>query len=142
MSSLSIEQYDYLMGLGKRFVDDSTLALAKNWSKDLLSIDEREAFILDYTKGRIEFKKMSLNKRYRSNIVLVRLCTMKRHTNPDGTIFPDAHVHLYDEIYGNAVAYPISVIGLSSPFTHEEAFEKFTAFCKITSPRIQAVIGA
>lgn len=142
MSSISIEQYEYLMTLQKRFVEDITLDLNKPWSQELVSLDERESFILDYTRGQVEFKKMSLNKRYRSNIVLARLCTLKRHTNPDGTVFPDAHVHLYDEMHGNAIAYPISHIGLSQPFTHEEAFEKFSIYCKITSPRLQTVIGA
>lgn len=144
MSSISTEQYDYLMSLGKVFKEEVTMDLSKQWTKDIISIDGRENFMLDYRKGKIEFNKISLNTRYRQNICLVRLCTMKAHTNPppDNTRYPGAHLHIYDEVYGDAMAYPISVVGLSEPLTREEAFSKFSEFCKITIPRLQIVIGS
>jgi len=140
MSSITKEQFEYLMNLRKRFLNDDTVDLSRAWSKEVISLDERESFLIDFDKSTYEVRKMKLNERYRTSIVLIRLCTKKRHTNPDGTVFPDAHVHIYTEEFGDAEAHPVSILGLKDGFTNDDAYNAFMDFCNVTSPRLQMMI--
>lgn len=143
MGAISEEQFRHLMSLPKHFVDDSLIELRTPWTREVKSDDEKESFQVDYYKGRAEIRKITVNKRYRTTVVLARLCTLKRHTNPDGSMFEGAHFHLYDEEYGDAIAHPISVLGLDDEFEIIDAFCAFTEYCKIGSlPRIQNLLEA
>jgi hypothetical protein len=143
MGAITEEQCRHLMSLTKHFTDESTIELGENWIREVKSDDDRELFLLDYYKGRAELKKFVVNNRYRTTIVLARFCSYKRHTNPDGTVFEGPHLHLYDEDYADAIAYPVSELGLKETFSLVDGFSAFIKYCNIDSvPGVQLTLEA
>lgn len=145
--NLPSKEFDYLLGLEKSFINDTSIVLGpppQRWTRELVALSQREYFQLDYRRGTIEIKKMSLNNRYRSSIVLVRLCSNGIHTNPEnvgGETFMGAHVHLYSEEYGDRIAYPVSKLGLADHFPVVDGFYSFLKYCNISGiPAIQTAI--
>ncbi len=66
--SLTQTEADALLALEKRFVDKSVLVLgsiAIHETRELISTDGREKFLLDIHRGRINLKKYTLNHRGR-----------------------------------------------------------------------------
>ena len=65
-------------------------------------------------RGRINPLKSYYKLIYRGNIRLIRVDIGDggTHINPDGTIFPPGtpHIHLYDEVYHDSIAYPLPKI--------------------------------
>jgi len=87
-----------------RVNDDPVLYPARGnaISIPLISTDKRENFLLDISRGRIDFQKVTYQNRCRQVIVLVRLDIKgPAHPNPDGTEIPTPHLHLYREGYGD-----------------------------------------
>ena len=79
---------------------------------DLVSSDGKHAFIVDINrKGYINFsRKCTYQGRYQKDVILLRLdVDGPEHTNPDGTILPKTHLHIYREGFGDRFA-----IGLPS----------------------------
>lgn len=70
-------------------------------------------FILSIYRGNIEPERFSINLRFRdTNDCLLRLdINGGPHTNPDGTITPTNHIHVYENSYNPkcSYAYPISI---------------------------------
>jgi len=143
---LDQKNFDYLLSLEKKFEDlGERLLLGPppiKWSRNLVSINEGgEAFILDFYRGRIELQKYVFNKRYRKCIILVRLCSQGKHTNPDGKSFDGPHVHVYSEGYDDKIAYPISKIGITDIARKDLAMIEFFSYCNIKDyPSIQLSI--
>ncbi|MDG6473849.1 hypothetical protein QAZ13_06585 [Glaesserella parasuis] len=105
----------------------------------LHSMDKKETFNLDVTRGYIALEKITFQTRARKAIVLVRLdIEGPPHRNPDGEEIICPHIHLYREGYGDKWAYPLpdelkSV--LDRPY---ELLDKFMDYCHIIGkPMIQ-----
>ena len=75
----------------------------------LSSLDKRELFHLDISRGRIDLKRIKYQNRARTTIILYRLdFSGAPHRNPDGEEVPCPHIHQYTEGYDDKWAYPIT----------------------------------
>lgn len=138
---LTEEEFKYLLALEKRFEDSEGLSVGSGtWSRDILAVQTKDMFILDYRRASIEFKKFTFNKRYRNSIILLRYDALGRHTNPDGQTFEGAHVHIYKEGYNDKFAYPVGAIGLKEDQVNaEDILMQFLKYCNVNDvPNIQS----
>ncbi len=142
MISLTQQEFGNLINLKKKFETNEIIHLDKSWARNILSLETRDAFILDYTiRGPIELKRYTYNKRYRKTIILLRYDSSGRHTNPDGFVFDGPHVHIYREDFDDKFAFPIEDIGAVSSSTREEVLELFLKYCHVVDyPNIQHTI--
>jgi hypothetical protein len=104
-------------------------------SVPLHSIDRREHFSLDLSRGRIDLQKVKMQNRGRQVVVLVRLdLGGAPHRNPDDEEIPAPHLHLYREGFGDKWAVPLPVDGFRNPADAWATFEDFLRFCNVTQP--------
>ncbi len=140
--SLTQTEADYLMALAKQFSTDDVLVLGDTpleYSRDLVSLDGREYFVLDIWRGTLNLKKYKLQERARVIIPLVRVDVGgPLHTNPDGAIIPCPHIHLYREGFDDKWAYPLNDFPFRNPEDIIITFEDFAKLCNIQRlPQIQ-----
>lgn len=142
--SLKQDTFNNLLTLKKAFEDTSTISLSSAWTKDILSLESKDKFILDYRRGKIEVRKYSFNKRVRGSVVMVRYCSLKRHTNPDGVVFEGSHFHMYKEGFDDKVAFSVrDTLGIDpNTSSREEILAAICKFCNIQDPSIQIGIEA
>jgi hypothetical protein len=89
------------------------------WTQEIISVDNKESFLLDFFRPRLEISKtkITFNTRYRKIIRLIRVDLSGTHTNPEelgGNTFEGPHIHIYDEKFHDRVAYPLSKIGIDN----------------------------
>jgi hypothetical protein len=107
MADIDIPQSeaDALIGMEKRFVDDSDWTFPASGQRvalPLTSVDRRENFMLDVTRGQIKLTKATFQNRARQAIILLRLdLEGAPHRNPDGEEIPCPHLHVYREGFGD-----------------------------------------
>ena len=131
---LTKKEYDYIIKLKKEFKENDQIVLDKKWARDIVAIETRDTFILDYYIGTIELKKFTYNKRYRNTIILLRFDSSGRHTNPNGQIFDGPHVHIYRENYDDKYAFHVSEIGIGTgDLKKAEVLEKFLQYCNVVN---------
>ena len=98
----------------------------------LQSMDKKETFNLDVTRGYIALEKITFQTRARKAVVLVRLdIDGPPHRNPDGEEIGCPHIHLYREGYGDKWAYPLPdelKCVLDNPYN---LLDKFKDYCHI-----------
>ncbi len=139
--SLDDAQFNYLIKLNKSFKEDTVIVLGPapiNWTRDIISLDTKDTFLLDFYRGALNISKYSINKRYRTAIPLVRICSQKRHTNPDGTVFSGPHFHIYKEGFGDRIAHPFSKLGINDDCPMDEALVAMLHYCNVGKlPNIQ-----
>ena len=137
-------EYLHLIELEKSFKEQKVLQVGPppiQWSRDIIATNKSEFFLLDGYRGSFEVKKYTFNKRYRQVIILIRLDSLGRHTNPDGTIFDGPHIHLYKEGFGDKFAFPVNKIGLKKPFKIEDGLIKLLKYCNVINiPSIQSSV--
>lgn len=101
----------------------------------LTSLDQREAFLLDIRRGRINLAKATYQNRSQKVMILVRLdIEGTPHRNPDGQEIPTPHLHLYREDYGDKWAIPISESDFPDVTDLYKVMEDFMSYCNITQP--------
>jgi len=101
----------------------------------LQSLDKREQFLLDLSRGRIDLKKVKMQNRGRQVIVLVRLdLGGAPHRNPDGEEVPAPHLHLFREGYGDKWAVPVPADRFRNIGDVWTTLEDFMQFCNIIQP--------
>lgn len=101
----------------------------------LISVDEKESFMLDVGRGRINLEKGKAQNRARNVIVLARLdYGGAPHRNPDGEEVGGTHLHLYREGYGDKWAYPVDLEIFSDTSNAMNTLSEFMGFCNITLP--------
>lgn len=140
---LTQAEADQLMGLVKRFLDQSALLFplhgeAAKW--EVRSEDGRESFLIDANrKGRIKVSKCTYMERYRVTEILLRLdIDGPDHDNPDGTTVPCPHLHVYRENYEDKWAYPLPAGRFTSPSDLVTTFREFLEYCNVRDiPDIQ-----
>jgi hypothetical protein len=136
--NLTQEEADSLMAMEKHAVDD------KEWlfpypsgrvTIRLTSLDNRENFMLDITRGQIRLIKATYQNRARAVLVLLRLdLDGAPHTNPDGQEIPCPHLHIYREGYGDKWAIPAPATRYTNTLDLFSAFEAFMQQCNIIDP--------
>ena len=99
----------------------------------LQSLDKREQFLLDISRGRIDLLKGNYQNRARQVIVLVRLdFGGAPHRNPDDEEISSPHLHIYREGFGAKWAVPAPVDNFSDTSDLWRTLEDFMRFCNIT----------
>jgi len=140
--SISKETFEALMALDKEFVEGTTVSLKDNWTKDIESTTTRDKFQLDYRRNKIEIRKYSFNHRTRISVVLVRYCSLKRHTNPDGKVFDGPHIHIFCEGYDDKIAFEVKDVLKIDPETSskEDILSALMDYCHIKKSTIQTMM--
>lgn len=109
---ISEKEFNQLMDLEKVLEDESPIILPNNGGKItriIKSFCEKEDFILNIERGKINLSKVKYQSRYKkTNTILVRIDTNgPRHQNPDGQYINCPHIHIYKEGYGDRWAYKL-----------------------------------
>jgi hypothetical protein len=129
---------DALLAMHKRRRRDQLHRLPDLGGKlvvDLDSLDGREAFTLDITRGRINLLKGTYQHRARQIIVLARLdFGGAPHRNPDGTEINVPHLHVYREGYGYKWAYEITPDRFPNAQDRWSLLINFMSYCSIVEP--------
>jgi len=104
----------------------------------LTSLDKREEFILDITRGYISLAKNTFQNRARKTVILARLDTGgPAHQNPDGSLINCPHIHMYREGFGDKWAFNLPDI-FSNPNDLGITLDDFMAYCNIVKrPNIE-----
>lgn len=108
-------------------------------SVPLQSVDGREQFFLDLSRGRIDLRKVKMQNRGRQVVVLVRLdLGGPPHRNPDGEEIGTPHIHVYREGYGDKSAFPVPGNRFRALADVWKTLEDFFGYCNVTrSPIIR-----
>ena len=144
---LTQNETDNLIDMRKRRIDDKEWqypGLGGGISVPLVSFDERERFILDIRRSRINLQRGSYQSRGRRVVVLVRLCFgSTSHTNPDGNEVGLPHIHIYREGYGDKWAYPVTAAEFGNLGDQWQTFQDFMQHCNIVeAPNIVRGLSA
>lgn len=140
MAELELNQRDAdaLIALEKiRATDDSVdyPGLGGRVSVPLTSLNRREEFTLDVSRGRIDLVKGTYQTRARHVIILVRLdFGGPPHRNPDGEEVACPHLHVYREGYGDKWAVAVPKDKFSDFSNLWTILEEFMAFCNVVRP--------
>lgn len=129
---------DALLKLEKKYINYSPVQWPSPRSKvslNLLSLDDREAFLLDVSRASIRLSRLVLQTRARVTVVLARLdIDGAPHRNPDDVELPCPHIHLYREGYHHKWAYPVPPEHFSDLADHQQTVTDFMRFCNIVRP--------
>ena len=139
-SNLTQAEAEALIALEKRRVDATEWnypTFGERVTVPLVSLDGREAFLLDLRRARINLTKGTYQNRGRQVVVLARLdFGGAPHRNPDGEEIRSPHLHLYREGFGDKWAFPVP----SQHFLHQDdpwqTLEDFMRFCNVVQPPI------
>jgi hypothetical protein len=105
----------------------------------LNSIDKREQFFLDVSRGWIDLAKVKMQNRGRQVVVLVRLdLGGAPHRNPDDEEVPSPHLHIYRAGYGDKWAIPAPTDRFRNLANIWMTYEDFLRFCNVTlTPHVE-----
>lgn len=136
--NLTQEEADVLIGMEKHRANEDIKSFpmrGESLTLPLQSLDKREQFLLDLSRGRINLLKVKMQSRGRQVVVLVRLdLSGAPHRNPDDTEIAAPHLHLYRENFGDKWAIPLPADRFRNPADIWKTFEDFLRFCNITHP--------
>jgi Family of unknown function (DUF6978) len=135
---LTQEEADALLRMPKKRKKADTVRWPDPGNKvavDLLSLDEREAFVLDVGRSYIKLANLKLQTRARVTVILVRLeIDEPPHRNPDDTELPCPHIHLYREGYQDKWAHPVPPEHFRDLSNRAQTVEDFMRYCQIVEP--------
>lgn len=132
---LTQAEADALFALKKYRIDDTIWSYPGPGEKIIIpleSIDKKESFLLDISRGSINLAKGTYQNRARKVIVLVRLdFDGPPHRNPDGTDIPCPHLHVYQEGYGDKWAVPPPQTKFTNATDPWAMLQDFMDYCNI-----------
>lgn len=145
---LSQAEADKLRAIEKKRSDETRRIFPVAGEKltiPILSMDGREKFQLDISRGRIRLAKCTYQERYQSINILVRLdLDGPPHPNPDVNVVPlkflapyngqtlkPPHLHLYVEGFLDKWAIPLPT-DFTAPNDLFTTFQEFCTFCNIS----------
>lgn len=138
--NLTQSEADSLIAMAKTRLNDDEWdypGMGGSISIPLTSLDKRENFSLDVSRGRIDLSKGKYQHRARQIVILVRLdFGGPPHRNPDGEEIVCPHLHIYREGHGDKWAVGIPAKSFSNPSDLWQTFEEFMRFCNIVEPPI------
>jgi len=99
----------------------------------LVSLDDKERFLLDVSRGRIDLRQGTNQLRTRQTVILLRLdYNGPPHRNPDGEELGGNHLHIYREGFADKWALPISDDDFSNLADHWQTLHDFMRYCNVT----------
>lgn len=134
---LTQAEADALIVMEKRRLDEQRHSYPTSGSLvvPLQSVDKREQFLLDISRGRIDLLKGKYQTRARQVVVLVRLdFGGAPHRNPDDQEIGSPHLHLYREGYGDKWAVPVPIEHFPRTSDLWGTLEDFLRYCRVTNP--------
>lgn len=135
---LTQDEAGELIGMEKHRADEDVYDFpraGRGVSIPLVATDDRETFVLDLYRGRIDLKKATYQTRGRSMVVLARLdLAGPPHRNPDGEEIAAPHLHRYREGYANKWAFPLPDGVFSDPADLWQTLQEFMGYCNVTRP--------
>ncbi|WP_420239138.1 DUF6978 family protein [Telmatobacter bradus] len=136
MVDLTQAEANQLLAMEKqRMNDDPHRFSAFRLEIPLKSTDQRERFLLDIGRGRIDLVKVKYQMRAREVVTLARLdFGGAPHRNPDGQEIPSPHIHEYREGYGTKWAKPLPAHLFPNQNDPQELFEDFLRYCHVVLP--------
>jgi hypothetical protein len=152
---LTQSEADALIVLQKKRATDTSYDFPKRGETlaiPILSMDERESFLLDISRGRIRLTKCTYQERYGGIIILVRLdIDGQPHTNPEvssvpvaylashnGATLPCPHLHVYVEGFMDKWAIPAPPDKFPKIDDIHSTLDDFFRYCNIIqAPIIQ-----
>ncbi len=137
-TNLTQAEADALIGMEKHRTNEQDWAFpmgGESISVPLHSVDGREQFLLDMSRGRIDLRKVKMQNRGRQVVVLVRLdLGGPPHRNPDGEEIGTPHVHVYREGYGDKWAFPVPADRFRELADLWTTLDDFFQYCNVTRP--------
>ena len=118
----------------------------------IVSLDEKEDFLIDLNRGQIRLTKCTYQERYETINILIRLdINGSRHTNPEvlavplpyltpynGRTIDCPHLHLYVEGFMDKWAIPAPQDRFTDTTNLYTTLQDFFRYCNITEiPKIQ-----
>ena len=139
-TDLNQAEADALMTMEKRRVDETEWDypdFGGRVTMPLVSMDQREPFLLDLRRARIAIGKGTYQHRGRQVAILARLdFGGAPHRNPDGGEIGSPHLHLYREGYGDKWAFPVPTDHFADLEDPWRTLEDFMRFCNIVEPPV------
>ena len=139
MILLTQQEADSLLVLNKHFIGDDRFdfpSLGGTLRIPLHSLDRREEFSLDITRGRIQLEKNTFQTRARKAIILARLdIAGPPHRNPDGKEVECPHLHLYREGFDDKWAVPLPEV-FTDIVDMIELMDTFMNYCRVVDKPI------
>jgi len=132
------ELADSLLSLEKHRIDDTIIQLAHichggSLTVPLIAPSNKEEFLLDIERNRINLLKGKYQTRVRGAILLARLdFGGAPHRNPDGQEISCPHLHLYRENYGMKWAFSVPSESFPDMTNLWQTLFDFMNFCNIT----------
>jgi hypothetical protein len=103
----------------------------------LQSLDQREHFLLDIGRGRINLLKGTYQTRAKQVVILARLdFGGMPHRNPDGEEIPSPHLHVFREGFADKWAQPLPPEHFTKPSDSWALLEDFLRLCNVTKPPV------
>jgi len=140
MADLEITQSEAeaLIAMEKHRASDDRYSFplgGRSVSIPLQSVDKREQFLLDISRGLIDLGRGKYQNRARQVVVLVRLdFGGSPHRNPDGEEIGSPHLHIYREGFGDKWAIPLPADRFPRITNLRSTLDDFMQFCNITLP--------
>ena len=135
MMVLSQQEADTLIAMDKRSVSSDSVHLPYLGGQiqvPLVSLHQREEFILDVRWGRINLRKGTKQLRAQQVIVLLRLdYNGPPHRNPDDTEIGGSHLHHYREGYADKWAVDLPEGVFSNLNDHWQTLHDFMEYCSV-----------
>ncbi|WP_316353356.1 DUF6978 family protein [Candidatus Trichorickettsia mobilis] len=132
--NITQDEADSLFKMEKIKIDDNPWGLPDLGGKievPLISVDKREHFMLDISRGKINLKRQKYQNRARDAIILARLDLGSPHRNPNGEEIGIPHLHLYREGYGDKWAFTIPDNIFQDINDFWQTLHDFMRYCKI-----------
>ena len=133
---LTQAEAEALLQIRKWFPADTTFAVPSGKRVYELESDApEERFVLDTFRGTIRLRKVVLQNRARTSVILARLdLNGAPHTNPDGEHIECPHLHVYREGFDDKWAFPLDPNEFTDPHDLAQAFVDFCHFCSVRPP--------
>lgn len=139
---LTQAEADQLIAMPKRTCNEDVQIFPSLGDKLVIefeSVDKTEDFLLDVSRSRIDFCRITYQNRGRIVVVLKRLdLNGPPHRNPDDQVVPCPHLHTYRGGYGDKWAEPVPPGKYSNLTDLSQTLGEFMAECNVVNaPAIQ-----
>ena len=138
MIDLTQAEANLLLAMEKHRTKDASYSFgALRLEIPLQSLDQREHFLLDIGRGRINLLKGTYQTRAKQVVILARLdFGGTPHRNPDGEEIPSPHLHIFREGFADKWAQPLPAEHFTNSDDTWVLFVDFLRFCNVTKPPV------
>jgi len=133
---LTQEEADILIKVLKSIKDPNLFIFPKHHGQariDVVSNKTKDQFIVTVNRKTYRISKCSYQERHATGEVLLRLdIDAGIHSNPDDTLVPSPHLHIYREGFGDRWAIPLPE-DFSVTDELDEWLIQFLGYCRIVN---------